>query len=162
MTPCFKIVSCIVINVRKMMTMLRLNAVTVKWMLIYYLYLCCYIWFFMVGRCESSWRISFLLLTQLWTWCFRSSIISQQDCSQPLFLCFIVSFARLWCRESHKWVLIFSSVKADAVSVGQGKRAGPFWEWGPSVRQEPSADRVHCELVIISIVQAAPQSFSWS
>lgn len=30
MAPCFKIVSCIVINVRKMMTMLRLNAVTVK------------------------------------------------------------------------------------------------------------------------------------
>ncbi len=29
------------------------------------------------------------------------------------------------------------------------------------MRQEPSADRVHCELIIISIVQAAPRSFSW-
>lgn len=29
------------------------------------------------------------------------------------------------------------------------------------MRQEPSADRVHCELIIISVVQSAPQSFSW-
>ncbi len=30
MVPCFKIVSCIVISVQKMMTLLRLNALTVK------------------------------------------------------------------------------------------------------------------------------------